>query len=130
MAGVPNAEVPFWLNASDALLLTSQHEGSPTIVKEALGCGLPVVSVDVGDVAERIERIEGCHLAQPDATDLANKLALVHQRQQRLDCPPRLEELCVLNVARQLKAFYEHVAGNGPRADSIPSNRNQIMEFK
>jgi teichuronic acid biosynthesis glycosyltransferase TuaC len=85
LTGIPNAEVPVWLNASDALLLTSLHEGSPTVVKEALACGLPVVSADVGDIAERIEGIEGCHLARPEPADLAEELSLVRERRQRLD---------------------------------------------
>ncbi len=110
MTGVQNTEVPVWLNASDALLLTSAHEGSPTVVKEALACGLPVVSVDVGDVAERIETIEGCYLAQPLASDLADKLSRVHQRRKRLDCRAQLEDLGLLNVAQRLKAFYEQLA--------------------
>ncbi len=110
LTGVPNSAVPMWLNASDALLLTSLHEGSPTVVKEALACGLPVVSVDVGDVAERIETIEGCHLAEPDPADLARKLTLVHQRRQRLDCRDRLQDLGVQSVARRLKALYELIA--------------------
>jgi hypothetical protein len=50
-------QVPQWLNASDVLLMTSLHEGSPTIVKEALACGLPTVSVDVGDVGEQIKGV-------------------------------------------------------------------------
>ena len=50
LRGQPNSDVPIWINASDVLLMTSLHEGSPTIVKEALACNLPVVSVDVGDV--------------------------------------------------------------------------------
>lgn len=119
MTGVPNADVPAWLNASDALLLTSLQEGSPTIVKEALACGLPVVSVDVGDVAERIEGIEGCYLAQPTAADLADKLGLVHQRRTRLDCRGRIENLGVLHIARRLKALYELIV-NG-RQTSAPS---------
>lgn len=36
--------------ASDVLLLTSNFEGMPRCVLEALGCGLPVVSTDVGEV--------------------------------------------------------------------------------
>jgi teichuronic acid biosynthesis glycosyltransferase TuaC len=116
MTGVPNSTVPVWLNASDALLLTSLHEGSPTIVKEALACGLPVVSVDVGDVAERVETIEGCYLAQPEPADLASKLSLVHQRRARLDCRNRLEELGVQNVARRLQVLYELVIGKGKAA--------------
>ncbi len=110
LTSVPSSEVPVWLNAGDALLLTSLHEGSPTVVKEALACGLPIVSVDVGDVAERIETISGCYLAAPNRADLANKLLLVHQRGKRLDCRARLEDISVRNVARQLNAFYEAVA--------------------
>jgi UDP-N-acetylglucosamine 4-epimerase len=106
LTGVPNAEVPTWLNAGDVLLLTSLHEGSPTVVKEALACGLPVVSVDVGDVAERIEGIEGCHLSRPSATDLATKLALVRRRGGRIECRNKLDELRIVNVARKLDTFY------------------------
>lgn len=41
------------MQASDVLLLTSDWgtEGSPAVVREAIACGLPVVSVDVGDVS-------------------------------------------------------------------------------
>jgi len=74
---VPYADVPRWLNASDAVILPSFQEGASTIVKEALACKVPVVSVDVGDVAERIEGIAGCYLAEPNADDLAEKLGRV-----------------------------------------------------
>lgn len=107
LTAVPNSEVPTWLNAADVLLLTSLHEGSPTVVKEALACGLPVVSVDVGDVAERIEGIEGCYLARSQPAELAAKLDRVRKRGMRLECGPKLEELSIVNVARRLKELYE-----------------------
>jgi glycosyltransferase involved in cell wall biosynthesis len=106
---IPNEEVPVWLNASDALLLTSLHEGSPTVVKEALACGLPVVSVDVGDVAERIEGIEGCYLAPPEPAELAGKLSLVRAGGKRLNCRMQLGELSIGSVAQKLKRFYEEI---------------------
>jgi glycosyltransferase involved in cell wall biosynthesis len=109
ITGLPTEEVPLWLNAGDALLLTSLHEGSPNVVKEALACGLPVVSVDVGDVAERIEGLEGCYLARSEPADLAEKLCLVRQRAQRLDCGTRLQELSILSVAQKLKQCYEEI---------------------
>jgi glycosyltransferase involved in cell wall biosynthesis len=111
LSGVRNDEVPTWISAADALVLTSHHEGSPTIVKEALACGLPVVSVDVGDVAEQIEGVDGCHLADADPADLALKLRWVCESQRRLDCPEKLRELSCTAVARKLGSFYEGVAG-------------------
>jgi glycosyltransferase involved in cell wall biosynthesis len=57
---VPHTSIPYYMNACDALLLTSMHEGSPNVVKEALACNLPVVSMDVGDVPARIRGIDGC----------------------------------------------------------------------
>jgi len=41
--------------ASDLMLLTSEWEGSPNTVKEAMACNLPTVSFDVGDVATLVE---------------------------------------------------------------------------
>jgi teichuronic acid biosynthesis glycosyltransferase TuaC len=115
MSGVSNSEVPIWLNGSDALLLTSFHEGSPTVVKEALACGLPVVSVDVGDVAERIEKVKGCYLAQGAPADLADKLIRVCHERTRLDCRDRLPELCALSIAQRLKGFYELIVNKENR---------------
>src|SRR5438105_3615696 len=55
--GLPHDEVPYFMNACDALVFTSRQEGSPNVVKEALACNLPVVSVVVGGVRERLRGI-------------------------------------------------------------------------
>jgi glycosyltransferase involved in cell wall biosynthesis len=47
--------IPEILNCADVLALCSLFEGSPTIVKEALACGVPVVTTEVGDVAQIIK---------------------------------------------------------------------------
>lgn len=59
---VAHHDVPVYLNASACVLVTSDKEGSPNIVKEAIACNVPVVSVDVGDIAERIKGIANCHI--------------------------------------------------------------------
>jgi glycosyltransferase involved in cell wall biosynthesis len=131
VSAIPTAEMPLWLNASDALLLTSLHEGSPTIVKEALACDLPVVSVDVGDVAERIENVDGCHLAAADPEALADKLRMVWQRGKRLDCGSRREAFSILTAAQKLKRLYEEItrARKAPRifpAEFNPGNKFSV----
>lgn len=50
MRGMAHNQMPEIMNCADALVLFSKHEGMPTVVLEALACGKPVVSSDVGDV--------------------------------------------------------------------------------
>jgi glycosyltransferase involved in cell wall biosynthesis len=52
--GQPRSDVIAKLDAADCLLFSSRYgsEGSPTVVKEAAAMGLPIVTVDVGDVSE------------------------------------------------------------------------------
>lgn len=62
----PYEKIPLYLNAGDLLLLTSSHEGSSVILKEALACNLPVVAVDVGDVREKLGNVAGCVVCEND----------------------------------------------------------------
>lgn len=63
---IPHTDIPVYMSACDALVFTSMQEGSPNVVKEALACNLPVVSVRVGDVESRIKGIDGCELCEDD----------------------------------------------------------------
>ncbi len=58
-AGQTYEHVVWKMNAARCLLFTSRRgkEGSPTVVKEAVAIGLPVVSTDVGDVGEVLDGI-------------------------------------------------------------------------
>lgn len=64
LKGYSHDEVTLMMCAADAFLMTSISEGSPQVVKEALACGCPIVSVDVGDVKERISKVDGCFVVQ------------------------------------------------------------------
>jgi len=63
-------------NAADVVLLTSYHEGSPNVIKEAMACNCPIVSTDVGDVKEFIGNIEGCYITSYDPEYVAEKIKM------------------------------------------------------
>jgi teichuronic acid biosynthesis glycosyltransferase TuaC len=50
---IEREQVPLWINAADACVLTSFMEGSPQFVKEAIACNSVIVATDVGDISER-----------------------------------------------------------------------------
>jgi glycosyltransferase involved in cell wall biosynthesis len=50
---------------SDILVLTSQHEGTPNVLLEAMASGLPVVATRVGGVAEIVRHGENGFLVDP-----------------------------------------------------------------
>lgn len=64
LKGYSRDEVTLLMCSVDALLMTSYTEGSPQVIKEALVCGCPIVSVDVGDVKERMDGVDGCFLSE------------------------------------------------------------------
>jgi glycosyltransferase involved in cell wall biosynthesis len=57
-------------NSSDVLLCTSESEGIPVSMMEALGFGLPVISVNVGGIAELVIDGENGELMKADASAL------------------------------------------------------------
>ena len=74
LKGYTREQVTLLMCACDAILMTSFTEGSPQVIKEAMACGCPVVSVDVGDVNELTEGIDGCYITTREPEDIAEKI--------------------------------------------------------
>src|SRR5207248_2675126 len=96
-----------WMNAADVLLLTSISEGSPTVVKEAMACNLPVVTVPVGDVRERLAGVAHCHVVEPGPEPLADALENVLSSGARSNGRQFAGSLDVAQSARQVAEIYE-----------------------
>lgn len=62
------------ISGAKVLLLTSHHEASPTVIKEALSCGIPVVSTPVGDVAGIIDNGVTGRIVEPYSNIFANAI--------------------------------------------------------
>jgi glycosyltransferase involved in cell wall biosynthesis len=112
--GVAHTDVPTWMNASDVVLLTSTHEGSPNVVKEALACNVPVVAVDVGDVSRRLAGVQGCYVAAATTEDLAEKLGLVLSTGERVDGRAALAEISLERTAHKLLDIYRTILSEAP----------------
>ena len=94
----------------DALLMTSNSEGSPQVIKEAMACGCPIVSVDVGDVAERTSGVEGCYVVHTrEPKDIAEALQQAITFEGRTNGRNRILEMGLSNeqVAQRLIAIYQ-----------------------
>jgi glycosyltransferase involved in cell wall biosynthesis len=107
----PHHLMPFYMNASDVLLITSLYEGSVNTVKEALACNLKVVSTDVGDVRINITGLSGCYLTSPDADDIAAKLNEAFENKTRTPGVERILELGLDSgsINKRLTALYSSV---------------------
>ncbi len=63
---------------ADIFILTSLSEGMPSVILEAMGCGLPVIASNVGGNNEIVHEGENGFLIDGDNTDrLAEKIALL-----------------------------------------------------
>lgn len=67
-------EVNLYLNACEFLLLTSFNEGSPQIIKEAMACNCPIVSVDVGDIKDRLAKVNNSYITSFNEKDIVGKI--------------------------------------------------------
>lgn len=106
--GYDRKTVNLLLNACDLVLLTSIREGSPQIIKEAISCNCPIVSVDVGDVKELVAGLENCFVCQHSADDLSDKIISVLERPKVIEERKSINKLglSLQAVAYKIKSIY------------------------
>jgi glycosyltransferase involved in cell wall biosynthesis len=105
-------QMPIYYNAADVMLQTSVYEASPSAVKEALACELPIVSTDAGDTKEVLQDIPHCWICSEDAKEIAIRVLdakghRAHGGRNRLFD----EGLSLEQVARRVIGVYERVLG-------------------
>jgi teichuronic acid biosynthesis glycosyltransferase TuaC len=104
----PHDVVPGYMSACDVLVLTSALEGSPMVIKEAMACNLPIVSVAVGDVPEVIGGTEGCAIVKREPAAIAAQLVAALRNPTRTDGRTRIDHLRHDRIARRVLEVYTH----------------------
>lgn len=104
-------DVPLLMNAADCLAFASAFEGSPNVVKEAAACGLPVVTVDAGDVREVLEAVAPGAIVPRDARLMADALVCCLLSRRRSNGPSRIERLSLERTAAELLRVYRSAVG-------------------
>ena len=106
VTGVENEKMPDYYRAADCLLLTSDWEGSPTVVKEALCCDVPVVSVDAGDSWHWLALAPGCKQVAREVEAISVGLWEVLSGVGRVDGSAVREQLDGARIANEVIGVY------------------------
>ena len=112
LKGYTREQVNALMYNCEVLLMTSRTEGSPQVIKEAMACGCPIVSVDVGDVAERTSGVEGCYVVPSrEPKDIAQAILQAIAYEGKTNGRERIIEMGLSNeqVAERLIEIYKQV---------------------
>lgn len=102
------------MNGADVLTLCSFGEGSPNVIKEAMACGCPIVSVPAGDAQWVIGETEGCHITGYEPRDFASGLQRALAFKGRTRGRERIISLGLdaTSTARKLITIYQRASRN------------------
>ena len=99
-------DMPFYYNAADCLLLTSDHEGSPNVVKEAVSCNCPVVSLDVGDVRERLAGVWPSKIVTRDPVEIGRAIIKIFKLNRRSNGHNTTREISLDRLSTKTVSIY------------------------
>ncbi len=107
----PLSEIAGLMEKSNALILFSNYENFPCVIPEAMACGMPVISSDVGGIREHINKNNGRLVQAKDEEGLLEALLEVESNQVDFD-PKSIREYSEnhfsrLSIAGQFDELYQ-----------------------
>lgn len=107
--GLPHRELPVFVAACDLIVSTSENEGWPNAIKEALACNVPFVATDVSDLQD-ISRIEtSCRVCPADASLLADNICEVLAGPEPQELRKYVLDMSLDAVSDRLISIYQSV---------------------
>lgn len=106
----PN-QVPLWINAVNAVLVTSTRESFGLAVLEALACDVPVLSTPVGIAPEVLPMVAGTYCGEFDLERWREALApLLEDPDPRVDGRAAAEAYSATRAAERVRDAWETLA--------------------
>jgi teichuronic acid biosynthesis glycosyltransferase TuaC len=107
------AAMPDWVNAADAVLVTSDNEGFGLPAVEALACEVPVLSTPVGVAPALLRGIEGCLCAPFEIDSWGGFLRAERERgERRVEGRGRAAGFSADSMAARALAAYRALVGS------------------
>lgn len=104
---LPHEQMPLFVAACDLILCTSDNEGWPNSVKEALACDVPFVATDVSDLRDIASIEPSCRVCPPDAEVIAANICDVLSAPAPHGLRRHVEGMSSDAISDQLIAIYE-----------------------
>jgi len=109
---VPHSLIPQFTSACDVILCTSETEGWPNSVKEALACNVPFVSTNVGDLSDIAREEPTCRICPPDPYILADNICDVLHSERPKNLRRFVAEMDVTVISKRLFFLYREILSN------------------
>jgi len=108
-SGLDQKELPLYYNAADVLILSSFHEGSPNVVKEAVACNCPVVSTNVGDVEALFGESDACTIVDYSVDNMAKALEFYLLKPHKTNGRNQIPHLADTKIAHEIFELYSTI---------------------
>ncbi len=113
LKGYSRNEVNYLMQAADVLLMCSLSEGSPQVVKEAIWNALPVISNDVGEVANICGGVDNCFVVSKEIDSYLKILFQLTDKPERVKNRNKVVEVFDnAIIAQQISAVYAGIFKN------------------
>ena len=113
VSNMPYAKVADYMKSADCFVLFSFSENQPCVILEALSCGVPVISSDVGGVKEIINSNNGILVSSRNEKQLAAAMYQMVENTEKYDHQQisnnAIQKYSYESVGRQINNIYKEV---------------------